>query len=190
MFKISGAKSGDFVLEAQKTAATYWRSPANSVATPATLAPGSVVVIDAYSRGAYIDPTDSTQTARSSVGGTPAYVLTQGSNRSAWANVVCADPAAATRNKALVYVGTSALSPGVESTEFAYCGWVGARVADGVAKGNGLSIDTSAYGVLKVAAQGDTIVAFAEEANSSGAAAIRRVLLLDVGHQAYAAGTA
>jgi hypothetical protein len=170
--------------------AFYWRAPANSVATPATIRKGQVVAFDLGGRGAYTDVNGST---RSAVNGAPKYIV-DASRADPMANVIVSDTAASVKWGCAV-LDDDVLAAGAKGnfiTEGRVRVWVNgktnsnggtATTNDGaLTPGTALTVDTDAsgaapndvegrsfYGMLRGAASGEPIVAYLLEDKTSNA---------------------
>ncbi len=152
---------------------TYWRAPANSVTTAATITRGAVVVADLAARGA---ATFSGST-RSSVGGTPAYTA-DASAQDVMANVIIADSGASTYRAPVHILADQTLTAG-NVGNFYVGGRVRAQVSGrtdfqtsgAIAAGDRLTIaqESTYLGTFRKAVNGETVWAIALQAVSSAA---------------------
>jgi hypothetical protein len=171
-----------FENQAPSVSRTYWRAPANSVTTAASITVGTVVVQDVLERGA----ATIGGATRSAVAGAPRYTVA-GSNVGAdvQENVAIADASTATNQKALVLLDDS-LEAG-RSGKFASTGRVKAIVyghtgsaASALTRGSRLSVSVVAsnLGKLKLAAVGEMVQAILLEDVGSGLSPTVEVQLL------------
>lgn len=188
-----GSVAEGHVNDRQSRPAFYWRAPANSVATPANLAVGSVVVTDIFQIakatifGTLATATGGAQVPQSST--TLRIVIGEGLTTSAGtvsyptqpgpecvdSNVVCADTVAHARGaQALVYTGNNitqstrnaTLAAGEEGM-FDFTGQTYALVSITTTLGQRLTVDESTAnsrsGTLRAAVDGEHVFAIARE---------------------------
>lgn len=152
---------------------TYWRAPANSVTTAASITVGTVVVVDTLERGA----ATFAGATRSAIAGAPRYTV-GGSNigLDVQENVCVADAATATNQKALVLLddtvdaGRSARFASSGRVKAVVYGHTGAAAA-ALTKGSRLSVSVVAsnLGKFKLAAVGELVQGVLLEDVASGA---------------------
>ena len=174
-----------FENQAPSVSRTYWRAPANSVTTAASITVGTTVVVDTLERGA----ATIGGATRSAVAGAPRYTVA-GSNVGAdvYENVAIADASTATNQKALVLLDDS-LEAG-KSGKFASSGRVKALISGAVTRGTRLSIafSTNAAARFKAAAIGEMVQAILLETTTGDG--IAEVELYQVPYVTSVAGTA
>lgn len=178
------------------TRATFRQPNAGSLNTAFTsgITRGRVCVFDMKQRGAY---TDSTGSARGSIGGTPNYPVTNTANQAdgITSNVTVIDnagtPAPATRCGVAI-LNQESLAVGQEGEFVVAGGPVQALISGAANAGDRLDLDVSGTGLanagrFKVAAANGTVYAVMLE--TIGAAGLAQVMLVTP-HQATTAGNA
>lgn len=158
---MTGTRNG-MMRGTEQVKARFWTPLVGTNTAPAKITKGAVCVPDFYARGAY----NPLGTARTAIGGAPAYVGNDGSQDNPIYNVTVvndgAGAAQATRFQPMVLLDD--VRANGEEGSFAVGGTVMVQTNGAVVAGNRLSLDVTSNttaGKLKVAAVNDTVVAIA-----------------------------